>query len=148
MDYICYLDGNANYKERLKAAAATKPARINVQALDHDTAPKDAVKLWLKLEAEAARLGLNVDLEVQPVVGKNISGVVLAIVKVSIEGTIRKLAPKVLNGRKVLGKEMNGSAKRRRSYGRSGARASVEVDATDTVLKEHVVSPRAIAAVA
>ncbi len=37
---------------------------MNVQLLDHDTPPKDAVKVWLKLEAEAEKLGLNVDLEV------------------------------------------------------------------------------------
>ncbi len=64
MEYICYINGNANYLERLKAAAATKPARINVQACDHDTAPEDAVKIWIKLEAQAEKMGLNVDLEV------------------------------------------------------------------------------------
>jgi hypothetical protein len=64
LDYVCYVDGNANYKERLKAVQATKPARVNVQLLDHDTLPKDAVKVWIKLEAEAEKLGLNVDLEV------------------------------------------------------------------------------------
>jgi hypothetical protein len=64
MDYVCYVDGNANYKKRLLDAKATQPARINVQLLDHDTRPKDAVKVWLKLEAEADKLGLNVDLEV------------------------------------------------------------------------------------
>jgi len=64
IDYVCYIDGNANYKARLLAAKESKPARINVQLLDHDTLPKDAVKVWLKLEAEAEKLGLNVDLEV------------------------------------------------------------------------------------
>jgi hypothetical protein len=64
LEYICYIDGNANYVERLKAAAATKPARINVQACDHNTAPKEAVKIWIKLEAQAVKMGLNVDLEV------------------------------------------------------------------------------------
>ncbi len=64
IDYVCYINGNAKYKESLKAAQATKPARVNVQLLDHDTLPKDAVKLWLKLEAEAEKLGLAVDLEV------------------------------------------------------------------------------------
>jgi hypothetical protein len=64
MDYVCYLDGNENYKARLLAAKEMKPARVNVQLLDHDTLPKDAVKLWLKLEAEAEKLGLNADLEV------------------------------------------------------------------------------------
>ena len=64
MEYVCYIDGNANYMERLKAAAATKPARINVQLCDHDTLPKDAVKIWIKMEAQAEKMGLNVDLEV------------------------------------------------------------------------------------
>jgi hypothetical protein len=64
IEYVCYIDGNANYKARLAAAKESKPARINVQLLDHDTLPKDAVKVWLKLEAEAEKLGLNVDLEV------------------------------------------------------------------------------------
>jgi hypothetical protein len=64
MDYVCYLNGNAKYRESLQAAKATNPARVNVQLLDHDTLPADALKLWLKLEAEAARLGLPVDLEV------------------------------------------------------------------------------------
>jgi hypothetical protein len=64
MEYVCYIDGNEKYAERLAAAQATNPARINVQLLDHDTLPKDAVKLWLKLEAQAEKMGLNVDLEV------------------------------------------------------------------------------------
>jgi hypothetical protein len=64
MDYVCYVDGNANYRKRLREVKATKPARVNVQLLDHDTPPKEALKVWLKLEAEAEKLGLNVDLEV------------------------------------------------------------------------------------
>jgi hypothetical protein len=64
MEYVCYLDGNKNYAARLKAAEATKPARINVQLCDHDTPPKDAIKIWLKLDAQAEKMGLNVDLEV------------------------------------------------------------------------------------
>jgi len=64
MDYICYLDGNMKYAERLKAAQAVKPARINVQLCDHDTPPREAVKIWIKMEAHAEKMGLNVDLEV------------------------------------------------------------------------------------
>ena len=64
MEYVCYIDGNEKYAERLAAAKLTKPARINVQLLDHDTLPKDAAKLWIKIEAHAVKLGLNVDLEV------------------------------------------------------------------------------------
>ena len=45
LDYICYLDGNAKFAERLELAKATKPARINVQLCDHDTPPKEAVKI-------------------------------------------------------------------------------------------------------
>src|SRR5471030_1458879 len=34
MDYVCYIDGNEKYAQRLEAAKATNPARINVQLLD------------------------------------------------------------------------------------------------------------------
>jgi hypothetical protein len=64
MDYICYLDGNAKYAERLEAARVVKPARINVQLCDHDTPPREAVKIWIKMEALAEKMGLKVDLEV------------------------------------------------------------------------------------
>ncbi len=64
MEYVCYIDGNLNYVERLNAAQATNPARINVQLCDHDTPPDEAVKVWLKMEAEAEKMGLHVDLEV------------------------------------------------------------------------------------
>jgi len=64
MDYVCYLDGNAKYAERLEAAKASHPVRINVQLCDHDTLPKDAVKIWIKMAAHAEKMGLNVDLEV------------------------------------------------------------------------------------
>jgi hypothetical protein len=64
MDYICYLDGNLKYAERLEAAKASKPARINVQLCDHDTPPGEAVKIWIKMEAHAEKMGLNADLEV------------------------------------------------------------------------------------
>src|SRR6202012_141648 len=47
-----------------KNAKTSGPARVNGQLLDHDTTPKEALKLWLKLEAEARKIGLNVDLEV------------------------------------------------------------------------------------
>ncbi len=30
MDYVCYINGNAKYKESLKAAKTTNPARVNV----------------------------------------------------------------------------------------------------------------------
>jgi hypothetical protein len=64
-DYICYIDANAkSYKERLEAAKAVRPARINVQVCNHDTPPKEAVALWLKVEKLAEKMGLTVDLEV------------------------------------------------------------------------------------
>lgn len=64
-DYICYIDANAKtYKDRLEAAKTVRPARINVQACDHDTPPKEAVAVWLKVEKLAEKMGLNVDLEV------------------------------------------------------------------------------------
>jgi hypothetical protein len=64
MDYVCYIDGNKGYEEKLKSTLAVKPNRINVQVLDHDTPPKEAAKMWIKMEAYAEKLGLNVDLEV------------------------------------------------------------------------------------
>jgi sugar phosphate isomerase/epimerase len=48
----------------LNAAAAVKPARVNVQLCDHDTLPKDAVKVWIKMQPVAKKLGLEIDLEV------------------------------------------------------------------------------------
>ena len=65
MDYVCYVDGSAkSYKDRLEAAQKTNPARINVQLCDHDTLPKDAVKVWIKMAALAEKMGLQADLEV------------------------------------------------------------------------------------
>ena len=65
MDYVCYIDSNRQtYKAKLEAAKAVKPARINVQLCDHDTPPKEAASVWVKLEALAEKMGLNVDLEV------------------------------------------------------------------------------------
>jgi hypothetical protein len=65
MDYVCYIDGNMEtYADRLKAAQTVKPARINVQFCDHDTLPREAIKAWLKMDALAEKMGLNIDLEV------------------------------------------------------------------------------------
>jgi hypothetical protein len=65
MDYVCYTDAAMdNYAEKLKAVQATKPARVNVQMCDHDTLPKDAVKVWLKMAPLAEKMGLQADLEV------------------------------------------------------------------------------------
>jgi sugar phosphate isomerase/epimerase len=65
MDYICYINAAADsYKANLEAAAKTNPARINVQMCDEDTLPKDAIKVWLKLEELAIKMKLQVDLEV------------------------------------------------------------------------------------
>jgi hypothetical protein len=64
MEYVCYIDGNKNFRERLEAAKATHPSRINVQLCDHDTLPAEAAKIWIKMEAEARKMGLEVDLEV------------------------------------------------------------------------------------
>jgi hypothetical protein len=65
LDYVCYIDGNMKtFREKLEAAATTKPARVNVQLCDHDTPPAEAVKVWVKMEAQAEKMGLNADLEV------------------------------------------------------------------------------------
>lgn len=64
MDFIFNFNGNKDYRQRLDAGRTVNPARINVQHLDHDTSPKQAVALWLKIEAYAKKLGLEVDLEV------------------------------------------------------------------------------------
>lgn len=65
MDYVCYIDGSMKtFREKLEAAQKANPARINVQLCDHDTPPGEAVKVWLKMEAQAQKMGLEVDLEV------------------------------------------------------------------------------------
>jgi len=65
LDFVCNIDGNAEtYQARLEAAKALNPVRINVQLCDHDTPPKEAVKVWLKMAALAEKMGLNIDLEV------------------------------------------------------------------------------------
>ncbi len=65
LDYICYVDAtDQNYRERLEAAAATGCARVNVQLWDHDTPPRVAVRTWIKMQAPARKLGLQIDLEV------------------------------------------------------------------------------------
>lgn len=65
LEYVCYIDGSMKtYGDKLKAAQATNPARINVQLCDHDTPPSESVKVWIKMEAQAKKMGLNVDLEV------------------------------------------------------------------------------------
>lgn len=65
LEYVCYIDPNAKtFPASLKAAATTKPARINVQLCDHDTPPAEAARAWIKLEALANKMGLAVDLEV------------------------------------------------------------------------------------
>ncbi len=64
LEFICYIDGGADYEKKLVLAAETKPARVNVQAFNHDTLPKETVKRWIRIVARAEQLGLNVDLEV------------------------------------------------------------------------------------
>jgi hypothetical protein len=65
LEYVCYIDASMKtFGERLEAALETRPARINVQLCDHDTLPRESVKVWLKLEPLAKKMGLNVDLEV------------------------------------------------------------------------------------
>jgi hypothetical protein len=65
LDYICYVDGNAKtYREKLEAARTTNPARVNVQLCDHDTPPKEAVAVWIKMAALAEKMGLQADLEI------------------------------------------------------------------------------------
>jgi len=65
LDYICYIDSNMKtFPQKLAAAQATKPARINVQLLDHDSTPAAAARVWVKMDALAAKMGLAIDLEV------------------------------------------------------------------------------------
>ena len=65
MDYVCYIDSNMKtYRDKLEAAKAVQPARINVQLCDHDTPPRESVTVWIKLESLAKKMGLEVDLEV------------------------------------------------------------------------------------
>ena len=65
MEFVCYLDANdRTWRERLESAAATRPARVNVQLWDHDTPPKVAVNTWIRMQPVAEKLGLEIDLEV------------------------------------------------------------------------------------
>ncbi|MDL5051070.1 hypothetical protein QQ054_34280 [Oscillatoria amoena NRMC-F 0135] len=67
MELVIYIDSNAKtYKDRLDAAAKCNPSRVNVQMCDHDTLPKDAVKVWLAMMEYAKKIGLEdkIDLEV------------------------------------------------------------------------------------
>ena len=65
LGYVCYMDANgSNFRAKLEEAATTKPARINVQLCNHDTAPAEAVKAWIGLEEVAREMGLEADLEV------------------------------------------------------------------------------------
>ena len=65
LDYICYIDANdRTWRDRLEAAAATRPVRVNVQLWDHDTPPRVAARTWIKMQPLAAKLGLAIDLEV------------------------------------------------------------------------------------
>ena len=65
MDYVCYVDGQRKtYREKLEAARTTKPARVNVQLCDHDTPPKEAAAVWVKMAALAEKMGLQADLEI------------------------------------------------------------------------------------
>jgi hypothetical protein len=65
MDFVCYIDSNRKtYRDKLEAAQTTRPVRINVQLCDHDTPPREAAQVWIKMEELARKMGLNVDLEV------------------------------------------------------------------------------------
>ncbi len=65
LDYLSGVDANGKtYQAKLDKVKTINPVRVNVQLCDHDTLPKESIKVWLKLEAYAQKLGLNVDLEV------------------------------------------------------------------------------------
>jgi hypothetical protein len=58
MDYVCYIDGNRKtYREKLEAAKSVNPTRINVQLCDHDTPPKEAAAVWVKMAVLAEKNG-------------------------------------------------------------------------------------------
>lgn len=63
MEYVCYVNGDENYIRELDAVATTKPVRVNVQLGRHDMSPRDGLKIWLGMEAYAAKLGFPLDLE-------------------------------------------------------------------------------------
>jgi hypothetical protein len=65
METLRYVDANEKtWKEMLDLAKRVKSARVNVQLCDHDTLPKDAVKVWLKCVKYAKQIGLEIDLEI------------------------------------------------------------------------------------
>ncbi|NQU09245.1 xylose isomerase [bacterium] len=65
LEWVCYVDANGtNWEQRLRAAAATRPVRVDVQLGDHDTPPAVAARTWVKMMQVADRIGLPIDLEV------------------------------------------------------------------------------------
>jgi hypothetical protein len=53
-----------SYRKNLEAAATMHPVRLNMQLCDHDTPPKEAVRVWIKVEKLAREMRLEPDLEV------------------------------------------------------------------------------------
>jgi len=55
---------------------------------------------------------VDVDLEVEPMTGQEVAGVVLCIVKIGIERTVGELTTTLWTGDNIFGEQMDGAAKR------------------------------------
>src|ERR1700712_3110384 len=79
---------------------------------------------------------MDVDLEVELLVGKDVARVKLAIIKVGIERPIGELATDILDGRHIFREQVDGSTKGRGSDGRGCTGTAVEVDAAEELGRE------------
>src|SRR5437870_8884905 len=79
---------------------------------------------------------MNIDLEVELLVGKDVRRVKLGVVKIGIERAVGELTPNILHWRHVFGKDVDRAAKRRRSDGRGSAWAAIEIDSAEELSRE------------
>jgi hypothetical protein len=79
---------------------------------------------------------VDVDLKAEFMARQDIAGVILAIVEISIEGTVGELTAKILDGREFLGEQVDRTSKGRGSDSGGGAGTAVEVDAAEELRGE------------
>src|SRR5258705_3085353 len=79
---------------------------------------------------------VDVQMEVELLVGKDIGRIELAVVKISIVRTVGELTTDILDRRHVFGEQVDGAAKGGGSNCRGGAWTAVEVDAAEELRRE------------
>src|SRR5258705_9970452 len=79
---------------------------------------------------------VDVQMEVELLVGKDIGRIELAVVKISIERTVSELTTDILDRRHVFGEQVDGAAKGGGSNCRGGAWAAGGVDAAEELGRE------------